>query len=161
MWRHLRQSESALPGSGVLIMALALSTVIARSTCDEAIQTASAEDSGLLRFARNDGVCGGGLQDCRYFSRGQINVSYKSIQRQLPCAAARLDLFLACDRVGHGRVQFVPDEELAGVLRREALHQPLAMLECTTRWIRGDARVDRPIAAIGEHVQARLLHGCS
>ncbi len=29
--------------------------VIARSTCDEAIQTVTRKDSGLLRFARNDG----------------------------------------------------------------------------------------------------------
>ncbi len=31
-----------------------LHAVIARSSCDEAIQTVSVEDSGLLRFARND-----------------------------------------------------------------------------------------------------------
>ncbi|AJA61194.1 hypothetical protein RN69_13020 [Bradyrhizobium japonicum] len=36
-----------------------LSTVIARSPCDEAIQSASAEGTGLLRCARNDGECGG------------------------------------------------------------------------------------------------------
>jgi hypothetical protein len=33
--------------------------VIARSPCDEAIQTPQRKDSGLLRYARNDGVCGG------------------------------------------------------------------------------------------------------
>src|SRR6201991_2129802 len=46
--RSGRKNAAPRPGHGCL------TTVIARSSCDEAIQSVRVRDSGLLRFARND-----------------------------------------------------------------------------------------------------------
>ena len=76
-------------------------------------------------------------------------------QRDLLRARAALDLLLAGDGFVHPFVSFVEDQPIAAVAGREARRHAVAMLEDALGEIRGDAGVKRPLAAVGEDVNAR------
>ena len=80
-------------------------------------------------------------------------------QSKLLRPAPRLDLFLAGDRIVHRRVQLIPDEHLASIFGREALHQTFSVLECTSWQVRCHAGIDCSIAPAYDNIDAGLLHG--
>ena len=75
---------------------------------------------------------------------------------QLPAAEPFLDALFAHDGVLHGRLLLEPDEAFDRVLAGEAVEGALAVLVDALEEVRGDARVDRAVLAVGEEVDCGL-----
>src|SRR5271170_3379338 len=79
-------------------------------------------------------------------------------QRELPLAAAALNLFLARYRPIHLVVWLVPDQFLAAIGVCEAFQQALAMLIGAAGQVGGDAGVDGAVAFVCHDIDTRSLN---
>src|SRR5947208_13132407 len=92
---------------------------------DEAIQGRAAR-SGLLRSQMTGRI--NAVSSDRIIKQIAPSRVHRFDQRELFLSRPAFDLLLASDRIRHGRMYLVPDEQLAAISRREARDQALAVL---------------------------------
>jgi hypothetical protein len=82
-------------------------------------------------------------------------------QSQLLPPAAGLDLLLACDRLDHASMQFVPDQNFAAVFFRETRNLSFPVFERMSRQIAGHAGIERPVSRTCHDADAGPFHAVS